>query len=113
MASIATIKVKNEDIESGFMIINESDFDAGKHELFEEEEQLTDDEVKEFTDAAIADLTKIKAIEAIDAAVKSLDPTDSVDFTSTGSPRVARVEEILGHDVTSDDVSASWDRVKE
>lgn len=36
MPKVETVKVVNESLESGFMLINKSDFDKDKHKLFGE-----------------------------------------------------------------------------
>ena len=36
MPKLETVKVVNEDLESGFMVINKADFDKDKHKLFDE-----------------------------------------------------------------------------
>lgn len=37
---ISTVKIKSKDFESGFVIINESDFDESRHELFKEKVKI-------------------------------------------------------------------------
>lgn len=39
MAALLTVKVKNPDKSGAYLIINQSDFDGEKHELFDENEQ--------------------------------------------------------------------------
>jgi hypothetical protein len=34
MAKLNTVKVKADHLESGYMLVNESDFDKSKHELY-------------------------------------------------------------------------------
>ena len=92
MARIDTVKIKDEGDD--FIKINKDDFDASIHVLFDEEPNSD------------IDMT-------IEEAIGQLTIGDDNDFTSAGNPRVARVEEILGYDVTSDGVKAVWDSIKE
>ena len=88
MGTLPTIKVKNED---GFMIINEADFDSKQHELFSEEEASS------------------SSATTMEEAFKGLVEGNDTDFTSFGTPRVARIEELLGKDVSADDVKTAWE----
>lgn len=93
MGTIPTVRIKAEE---GFVIINKADLNLTIHELYVEEPEKPDD----------PDIT-------IEEAIKDLDIESEVDFTGSGLPRVSRVEEILGRDVTADKVRAAWEKLQE
>jgi hypothetical protein len=47
MAALKTVKIASDDFESGYLIINESDFDKEKHKLYVEKNAAPKDDKDE------------------------------------------------------------------
>ena len=100
---VETVKVVREDSEDGYEIINKSDFDPDKHEIYDGPEAVeAPDTGAPSGEQSEVDNTGGSDVLCLEEAVMHcMEPGNEDCLTNTGKPNLDKLKELTGETVTA------------